>query len=505
MLVEKYSSAFPTNILTPEDVLVDVSHQQLMLRSSNRDTGRYDVQEKVEEGSLVDASDTSPEDDVNTEYNWISETFFRKSYADEESVGTEQLAEQASLQAGEDNFSLTEEDLFSKGGGESSTSSRDAEDIDASGPPSNSDDSSGAVTTSNITDTNVECVPLAVVQSATSIGNNCLKFLTIIILRSMNLFFLESVDEAMEVDVCPSVTPSSTSASLRAVAASIIPNIDDESTLSEVFQSASDVAKYGDLSISALKEFPGVKLELINKIPKQNYCLFVATSKLAKEIFAQSEELGAFSAELIIEPGSLLEYIDLIPDQNFKSDSVITMANKQEYYIYCKQRRIYYNGFDNTKGCGAYFLAYANDPLGVKEPNVYLSYDSTKGRLGLYNSKCIRPGMELFWEYDSSGKYWRGRDIYLNSEVWKRVVMKYPSVVRRNRRRIGEEDDDDFVVDSTKPSRSSPVKRRRLHLVSSSKPTEVINSPLFARSKFTTKDILECQLLSDLREIKAGI
>jgi len=189
MLVEKYSSAFPTNILTPEDVLVDVSHQQLMLRSSNRDTGRYDVQEKVEEGSLVDASDTSPEDDVNTEYNWISETFFRKSYADEESVGTEQLAEQASLQAGEDNFSLTEEDLFSKGGGESSTSSRDAEDIDASGPPSNSDDSSGAVTTSNITDTNVECVPLAVVQSATSIGNNCLKFLTIIILRSMNLFF----------------------------------------------------------------------------------------------------------------------------------------------------------------------------------------------------------------------------------------------------------------------------------------------------------------------------
>ena len=71
MLVEKYSSAFPTNILTPEDVLVDVSHQQLMLRSSNRDTGRYDVQEKVEEGSLVDASDTSPEDDVNTECNWI--------------------------------------------------------------------------------------------------------------------------------------------------------------------------------------------------------------------------------------------------------------------------------------------------------------------------------------------------------------------------------------------------------------------------------------------------
>jgi len=112
MLVEKYSSAFPTNILTPEDVLVDVSHQQLMLRSSNRDTGRYDVQEKVEEGSLVDASDTSPEDDVNTEYNWISETFFRKSYADEESVGTEQLAEQASLQAGEDNFSLTEEDKY---------------------------------------------------------------------------------------------------------------------------------------------------------------------------------------------------------------------------------------------------------------------------------------------------------------------------------------------------------------------------------------------------------
>ena len=261
----------------------------------------------------------------------------------------------------------------------------------------------------------------------------------------------------MEVDICPSVTPSSTSASLRALAASIIPNIDDESTLSEVFQSELDVAKYGDLCISALKEIPGVKLELINKISKQNYCLFVATSKLAKEIFAESKELGAFSEELIIEPGCLLEYIDLIPDQNFKSDSVITTANKQEYHIYYNQRRIYYNCFDNTKGCGAYFLAYANDPLGVKEPNVYLSYDSTKERLGLYNSKCIRPGIELFWEYDSSGKYWQGRDIYLNSEVWKRVVLKYPSVVRRNCRRIGE-DDDDVVIDSTKPSRASPVK-----------------------------------------------
>ena len=64
----------------------------------------------------------------------------------------------------------------------------------------------------------------------------------------------------MEVDICPSVTPSSTSASLRALAASIIPNIDDESTLSEVFQSASDVAKYGDLCISALKEFPRCKV-----------------------------------------------------------------------------------------------------------------------------------------------------------------------------------------------------------------------------------------------------
>ena len=66
------------------------------------------------------------------------------------------------------------------------------------------------------------------------------------------IFFLESVDDAMEVDVSASVTPSGISL--------IIPNIDDESTLSEVFQSASDVAKYGDLCISALKEFPRCKV-----------------------------------------------------------------------------------------------------------------------------------------------------------------------------------------------------------------------------------------------------
>ena len=210
---------------------------------------------------------------------------------------------------------------------------------------------------------------------------------------------------------------------------------------------------------------------------------------------------------MIIEADSLLEYVDLISDRSFNIDSVITSENKQEFFIYCNQRKMYYNGFDKSNGCGAYFLAYANDPLGVTEPNMYLSYDATNQRLGLYNSKCIRPGMELFWEYDSSGKYWQGRDIYLHSEVWKRVVMKYPTLNRKNRRRIRDDDDtvESQVIGSIEPSNPSPVKRRRLQLVCSNKTAEVTQAPLFARSKFTTKDILECQLQSDLREIKTGI
>ena len=160
--------------MTAEDVLLDDSHQ-LLLRSLNRDTGRYDVQERVEERGLVDASDTLPEDDTNTEYNWISETFYRKSYDDEECAGTEQLAEQENL------LYTVEDDFFQKGGGESPTGSMNV-DVDAC---SNLAGSPRAATTSNIT--NVECVPLEVVQSATSTGNNCLKLLLIIILRSMNL------------------------------------------------------------------------------------------------------------------------------------------------------------------------------------------------------------------------------------------------------------------------------------------------------------------------------
>jgi len=312
----------------------------------------------------------------------------------------------------------------------------------------------------------------------------------------------------MNVDTGASVASSTNNYSCpSAFTASVIPNTDDENTLSEIVQSVLNGAVYGDLSIAALKQFPGIKLELINQIPKQKYCFFVATSTLARKIVAQSEELGAFSAELIIEPGCLLEYVDLIPDRSFNIDSVITSENKQEFFIYCNQRKMYYNGFDKSNGCGAYFLAYANDPLGVTEPNMYLSYDATNQRLGLYNSKCIRPGMELFWEYDSSGKYWQGRDIYLHSEVWKRVVMKYPTLNRKNRRRIRDDDDtvESQVIGSIEPSNPSPVKRRRLQLVCSNKTAEVTQSPLFARSKFTTKDILECQLQSDLREIKTGI
>jgi len=86
------------------------------------------------------------------------------------------------------------------------------------------------------------------------------------------------------------------------------------------------------------------------------------------------------------------------------------------------------------------------------------------------------------------------------------VVIKYPALVRRNRRRIRDDDDtvESQVLGSTEPSNPSPVKRRRLQLVSSIKTAEVTQAPLFARSKFT-KDILECRLQSDLREIKTGI
>ena len=251
-------------------------------------------------------------------------------------------------------------------------------------------------------------------SSAILNGNNRLK----VVIYSLNLyiFFSEGVDILMDVDTGASVASGKTMyACPSAFTASVIPNTDDETTLSKIVQSVLNDAAQNDLSVAALRQFPGIKLELINQIPMQKCSFFVASSKLARELVAQSKELSAFSAELIIELDSLLEYVDLISDRSFNIDSVITSEDKQEYFIYCNQRKMYYNCFDKSKGCGAYFLDYANDPLGVTEPNMYLSFDATNQRLGFYNSKCIRRGMKLCWEYDSSGKDWQGRDIYLHS------------------------------------------------------------------------------------------
>ena len=85
----------------------------------------------------------------------------------------------------------------------------------------------------------------------------------------------------MNVDTGASVASSTNNYSCpSAFTASVIPNTDDENTLSEIVQSVLNGAVYGDLSIAALKQFPGIKLELIYQIPKQKYSFLLPHQSL---------------------------------------------------------------------------------------------------------------------------------------------------------------------------------------------------------------------------------
>jgi len=102
----------------------------------------------VEKPSLeqADALETLLEvdEDTNDEYNWISETFYRKSScAGEDSVGTDELlAEQAQFQAEDQSFTVAD-DRFPDDG---------VERPDNSEPPTSSN------TASVITNTNDETI-----------------------------------------------------------------------------------------------------------------------------------------------------------------------------------------------------------------------------------------------------------------------------------------------------------------------------------------------------------
>ena len=161
LFIEKYSSASKEENVVSVDIS-RASHELLAPNPSKAPNGygstaSDEVQESavVEKPSLeqADALKTLLEvdEDTNDEYNWISETFYRKSScAGEDSVGTDELlAEQAQFQAEDQSFTVAD-DRFPDDGVERPMEEYDS--TDNSEPPTSSN------TASVITNTNDETI-----------------------------------------------------------------------------------------------------------------------------------------------------------------------------------------------------------------------------------------------------------------------------------------------------------------------------------------------------------
>ena len=129
--------------------------------------------------------------------------------------------------------------------------------------------------------------------------------------------------------------------------------------------------KYGEISVTELNKIDGIRWDLMKKIEKQSHYIFIAPSKLS----GKDGDLGAYAASSINVLHQLVEYVDIIHDANYNENEVLRDNGSQAYYIACKRTGRFFNGFDRRYNCCAYFLGYANDPLGKQEPNLHLGYD----------------------------------------------------------------------------------------------------------------------------------
>ena len=256
--------------------------------------------------------------------------------------------------------------------------------------------------------------------------------------------------------------------------------------------------KYGEISVTELNKIDGIRWDLMKKIEKQSHYIFIAPSKLS----GKDGDLGAYAASSINVLHQLVEYVDIIHDANYNENEVLTDNGSQAYYIACKRTGRFFNGFDRRYNCCAYFLGYANDPLGKQEPNLYLGYDDN-GRMGLFNSAMIKPMDEYCWEYDDTGEYWKARKRFLDDGVWKNVLSMYPELMKKKRTRVVMDDEDEDDLNSQGVS-STPTKRRRLQRTSTVV-SEATYPPLFSRSSATNQAILQCQLIANVREMRIGV
>ena len=155
----------------------------------------------------------------------------------------------------------------------------------------------------------------------------------------------------------------------------------------------------GQINIEDILKFPGVQVQLLDyeKVPKQNYNLFIAESILSRNL-GVSNDRGVFTADLIAKGAIVERVVGKEQPYNARGD--------RTYVIRCKQRKIDYETMDWNKRLPHCFMALANDPLGVVPPNVELFYEKKSKGLAFRTLREITAGEELSWEYTDDGGYW---------------------------------------------------------------------------------------------------
>ena len=198
------------------------------------------------------------------------------------------------------------------------------------------------------------------------------------------------------------------------------------------FDNPSDT--YGELTVSQMMEYPGFRIDIMkmNLIKVQCCKLFIAISRVARIVDTNTKELGTFTAETIALD-EVVDVVDRTPTPGYNPRAKLTADDPQFYAIYYNKRA--YMCFDEQKQLGLFFMAYANDPLGIMDidgeaivPNVKLSMDNGTHNLVFLATRDIQVGEELVWEYDTTGQWWHDREPFIDNLVYQQAMSKYPKL-----------------------------------------------------------------------------
>ena len=177
---------------------------------------------------------------------------------------------------------------------------------------------------------------------------------------------------------------------------------------------------FGAMKLEDVLKYPGIDLKYLNFeiVPKQFYNLFIAESSLARRLGVKGDR-GVYTADHI-PVGKIVEIV------SGKKLHSVKLRNCT-FIIRCTGTKSYVDTYDYQTDSPYFFLALANDPLGILPPNLEIRFDDVNGveQLFFLAIRPILPGEELCWEYNQDGGYWRDQWNNLPNMVQEQVLTKY--------------------------------------------------------------------------------